>query len=85
MAKTLVIVDHAWDVARFSSILVWFKSRVLTWLRTLPQLVREWAKRSTARRELLTYFAQDHRAAGDLGFSNAAEARAWAERPFWKA
>ena len=73
------------DAASVGSSLAWFKSPVLTWPRSLPQLVREWAKRSMARRELLTYFAQDHRAAGDLGFSNAAEARAWAEQPFWKA
>ena len=85
MAKMLVMADHTRDVGSFGSSLAWLRSRVLTWPRTLRQLVHEWIRRSIARRELLTYFAQDHRVAGDLGFSNAAEAKAWAERPFWEA
>lgn len=52
-------------------------------VRCLPDLVRTCAKRSRERRELLTYLAQDHPAAADIGMSRAADGEAWAHRPFW--
>jgi len=46
--------------------------------------VRTWRERERHRRELLDYLATDHRAANDLCIDRS-DARAWAERPFWRA
>ncbi|MFY9827735.1 MAG: hypothetical protein WAK69_03800 [Rhodoplanes sp.] len=52
--------------------------------RRACDLVRTWAKRADKRRELIDYVAQDHRAAADMG-TTGADAKFWAQRPFWRA
>ena len=51
--------------------------------RLLLALVRTWLRRHQRRQELLSYIAQDHRAAADIGITRA-EAEDWARRPFWR-
>jgi uncharacterized protein YjiS (DUF1127 family) len=55
-----------------------------TSFRTVVDIVRVWRKRRRDRRELLRYFATDHRAPNDLGIDRA-NAHEWGDRPFWRA
>ena len=73
--KRLARHSGAWALLRITS--------AVAWVRCPPDLVRTCAKRSRERRELLTYLAQDHRAAADMGTTRA-EAEDWANRPFWR-
>jgi hypothetical protein len=49
----------------------------------LNNLIRAWAKRHRARRELLDLLAQDHRTAADMR-STEEDLKDWARRPFWR-
>jgi uncharacterized protein YjiS (DUF1127 family) len=55
-----------------------------TFCKSLAGTARIWRRRRRDRRELLDYFAIDHRAPNDLGIDSG-NAREWAERPFWRA
>ena len=55
-----------------------------TFFKSLTSTVRTWYERERERQQLLDYLAMDHRAAGDIGIDRS-NARAWAERPFWRA
>ena len=62
------------------------RSRTFSWralFKSLADTLRIWRKRHRDRDELLKYFATDHRAPNDLGIDRA-NAREWADRPFWR-
>lgn len=62
-------------------------NRSFSWpafFKSVAETARIWRKRRQDRQELLKFFAGDHRAPNDLGIDQA-NARAWADRPFWRA
>jgi uncharacterized protein YjiS (DUF1127 family) len=69
------------------SVAAFAESRSLYWrafLRRAIDTMWIWRRRQRERKELLKYLAMDHRVGNDIGMDRNC-ARAWAERPFWRA